>query len=150
MQGTSSLACTRQLQSKTGEGLAGLCRQFGCTQLQFLGSARTASSVVVVPTPTDPMGFLKSTRDFKAPSAAKEVSFSLSFFLSFFLSWVLKPQFVAQNPRDCLSCFLSFFLFFFLSFFLSWVLKPQFVAQNPRDCPGPLPASLGADCRRVD
>jgi len=26
----------------------------------------------VVPTPTDPMGFLKSTRDFKAPSAVKE------------------------------------------------------------------------------
>jgi len=25
-----------------------------------------------VPTPTDPMGFLKSTRDFRAPSAAKE------------------------------------------------------------------------------
>ena len=72
VQGTSSLACARQVQSKAGEGLSGLCWQFECTQLQFLGSARTASSVVVVPTPTDPMGFLKRTRDFKAPSAAKE------------------------------------------------------------------------------
>ena len=29
-------------------------------------SARTASSVAVVPTPTDPMGFCKRTRDLKA------------------------------------------------------------------------------------
>ena len=35
-------------------------------------SARTASSVVVVPTPTDPMEFRKSTRDLKARSAANE------------------------------------------------------------------------------
>ena len=72
MQGTSRLACARQIQSVASEGLAGLRRQLQCTQLQFLESARTASSVVVVPTPTDPMGFLKSTRDFRAPSAAKE------------------------------------------------------------------------------
>ena len=72
MQGTSRLACARQIQSVASEGLAGLRRQLECTQLQFLESARTASSVVVVPTPTDPMGFLKSTRDFRAPSAAKE------------------------------------------------------------------------------
>jgi len=50
------LACARQVQSKAGEGLAGLCWQFGCTQLQLLGSARAANSV----------------------------SFFLSFFLSFF------------------------------------------------------------------
>jgi len=37
-------------------------------------SARTASSVVVVPTPMDPMEFRKSTRDLKAQSAAKEHS----------------------------------------------------------------------------
>jgi len=46
--------------------------QVGCTQLQFLGSAGAARSVVVVPTPTDPMGILKSTRDLKAPGAVKE------------------------------------------------------------------------------
>jgi hypothetical protein len=72
VQGTSRLACARQIQSVASEGLAGLRRQLECTQLQFLESARTASSVVVMPTPTDPMGFLKSTRDFRAPSAAKE------------------------------------------------------------------------------
>jgi len=37
-------------------------------------SARTASSVVVVPTPTDTMEFRKSTRDLKAQSTAKEHS----------------------------------------------------------------------------
>jgi len=72
VQGTSSLACARQVQNKAGEGLAGLRQQFECTQLQFLESARTASSVVGVPAFTDQMGFLKSTRDFKGPSAAKE------------------------------------------------------------------------------
>ena len=72
MQGTSRLACARQVQSVASEGLAGLRQQLECTQLQFLESARTASSVVMVPTPTDPMGFLKSTRNFKALSAAKE------------------------------------------------------------------------------
>ena len=41
-------------------------------QLQLLGSARAAHSVVVVPTSTDPMGILKSTREFKAPGAGKE------------------------------------------------------------------------------
>ena len=35
-------------------------------------SAGTTSSVVVVPTPTDPMGFRKSTQDVEALSAAKE------------------------------------------------------------------------------
>jgi len=66
------LACARQVQSKAGEGLAGLCWQFGCTQLQLLGSARAANSVVVVPTSTDPMGILKSTREFKTPGSGKE------------------------------------------------------------------------------
>jgi len=37
-----------------------------------LGDARATSSVVVVPTPTDPMVFRKSTRDVKAQSAVKE------------------------------------------------------------------------------
>jgi len=55
-----------------GEGLTGLCWQFGCTQVQLLGSARAANSVVAVPTSTDPMGILKSTREFKAPGAGKE------------------------------------------------------------------------------
>jgi len=36
------------------------------------GSAGKASSVVVVPTPTDPVKFCKSTRDVKVLSAAKE------------------------------------------------------------------------------
>jgi len=66
------LACARQVKSKAGEGLTGLCWQFGYTQLQLLGSARAANSVVVVPTSTDPMGILKSTREFKAPGAGKE------------------------------------------------------------------------------
>ena len=66
------LACARQVQSKAGEGLTGLCWQFGCTQVQLLGSARAANSVVAVPTSTDPMGILKSTREFKAPGAGKE------------------------------------------------------------------------------
>jgi len=69
MQG---LACARQIQSKAGERLAGLRWQFGCTQLQLLGSARAVNSVVVVPTSTDPMGILKSTREFKEPGAGKE------------------------------------------------------------------------------
>ena len=34
--------------------------------------ARVANSVDVVPTSTDPMGILKSTREFKAPGAVKE------------------------------------------------------------------------------
>jgi len=37
----------------------------------LLGSARAANSVVAVPTSTDPMGILKSTREFKAPGAGK-------------------------------------------------------------------------------
>ena len=72
VQGTSSLACARQVQSKVGEGSGGLRWQFGSTQLQSLGSAQAASSVVVVPTPTEPMGIFKSTQDFKAPGAVKE------------------------------------------------------------------------------
>ena len=46
--------------------------QIECTQLQLSGSARTAGSVVVLPTPADPMGFRKSTRDVEAQGAAKE------------------------------------------------------------------------------
>jgi len=61
-----------QVQSKAGEGSGGLRWQFGSTHLQSLGSARAARSVVVVPTPTDPMGIYKSTQDFKAPGAVKE------------------------------------------------------------------------------
>ena len=63
------MACARQVQSKAGEGLAGLGWQFGYTQLQFLGSARTVRSVVVVPTST--MVILKSSREFKTPGAVK-------------------------------------------------------------------------------
>jgi len=37
-----------------------------------LGERSSRYGVVVVPTPADPMGFLKSTRDVKARSAAKE------------------------------------------------------------------------------
>jgi len=66
------LACARQVQSKVGEGLEGLRWQFGCTQLQFLGSARVPISVVVVPTSTDPMGILKSSRELKVPGAVKD------------------------------------------------------------------------------
>jgi len=40
VQGTSRLACARQVQSKAGEGLAWVHRQIECTQLQFWGSAR--------------------------------------------------------------------------------------------------------------
>jgi len=40
VQGTSRLACARQVQSKAGEGLAWVRRQIECTQLQFWGSAR--------------------------------------------------------------------------------------------------------------
>jgi len=72
VQRTSGLACARQVQSKAGEGSGGLCWQFGSTQLQSLGSTRAASSVVVVPTSTDPMGIFKNTQDFKAPGAVKE------------------------------------------------------------------------------
>jgi len=38
----------------------------------ILGSAETGSSVVVGPTPTDPVEFRKCARDLKALSAAKE------------------------------------------------------------------------------
>jgi len=59
-------------QSQTGEGLAGRRQQIKCTQLQLSGSARTAGSVVVLPTPADPMGFRRSTRDVEVQSAAQE------------------------------------------------------------------------------
>ena len=62
----------RAVQSQAGEGLAGQGQQIKCTQLQLSGSARTAGSVVVLPTPADPMGFCRSTRDVEAQSAAKE------------------------------------------------------------------------------
>ena len=66
------LACARQVQSKGGEGLPGLFWLFGCMEVHLLGSARDVNSVVVIPTSTDPMGILKSTREFKAPGANKE------------------------------------------------------------------------------
>ena len=62
----------RAVQIQAGERLAGRRQQSKCTQLQFLGSARTAGNVVVLPTPADPMGFRRSTRDVEAQSAAKE------------------------------------------------------------------------------
>jgi len=40
VQGTSRLACARQVQSEAGEGLSWVRRQIECTQLQFWGSAR--------------------------------------------------------------------------------------------------------------
>ena len=73
VQGTSRLACVRQVQSQADGGLARLCQQIKCTQyVQFLGSAREARSVVVLPAPMDPMGFRKSTRDAKTQSAVEE------------------------------------------------------------------------------
>jgi len=69
---TSRLARARQVRSQEGGGQAGLRWQIECTQRQFLGSARTPSSVVVVPTPTGPMEFRKSARDLKEQSAGKE------------------------------------------------------------------------------
>jgi len=56
-----------------------------------LGERSSKYGVVVVPTPADPMRFLKSTRDVKARSAAKEhtnavgvfPTFSIFVFLSF-------------------------------------------------------------------
>ena len=71
-QGTSRLACARQVRDQAGRGQAGLRWQMECTQRQSLRSARTASSVVVVPTPAGPMEFCKSTRDLKEQSAGKE------------------------------------------------------------------------------
>jgi len=71
VQGTSRSACGQQVRSQAGGGLAGLRQQieFAAT---VLGDARATSSMVVVPTPTDPMVFRKSTRDVKARCAAKE------------------------------------------------------------------------------
>ena len=69
---TSSKVKRRAVQSQAGGGLAGRRQQIECTQLQLSGSARTVGSVVVLPTPADPMGFRKSTRDVEAQGAAKE------------------------------------------------------------------------------
>jgi len=69
---TSRLARARQVQSQEDGGQTGLRWKIECTQRQFLGSARTDSSVVVVPTSTGPMEFRKSTRDLKEQSAEKE------------------------------------------------------------------------------
>jgi len=52
VQGTSRSACALQVQSQADRGLTRLRHQIKCTQLQFLGSARAARSVVVLPTPT--------------------------------------------------------------------------------------------------
>ena len=62
---TSRLARARQVQSQEGGGQTGLRWQIQCTQRQFLGSARTDNSVVVVSTPTGAMEFCQSTRDLK-------------------------------------------------------------------------------------
>ena len=40
--------------------------------MQLSRSARAAGSVVVLPTPADPMGFRRSTRDVEAQSATQE------------------------------------------------------------------------------
>jgi len=69
---TSSKVKRRAVQSQAGGGLAGQRQQIECMQLQLSGSARTAGSVVVLPTPADPMGFRKSTRDVKAQGTEKE------------------------------------------------------------------------------
>jgi len=69
---TSRLGRARQVENQEGGGQTGLRWQIEYTQRQFLGSARTTSSVVVVPTPTGPMEFHKSTQDLKEQSAAKE------------------------------------------------------------------------------
>jgi len=52
---TSRLARARQVRSQEGGGQAGLRWRIECTQRQFLGSAKTSISVVVVPTPMGPM-----------------------------------------------------------------------------------------------
>ena len=69
VQGTNRLVCARKVQSQTGGGVESLRQKIKYTQLQFLGSARAARSVVVLPTPT---GFRKSTRDAKTRSAVEE------------------------------------------------------------------------------
>ena len=68
--GTIKLACASQFQNKGGEGLEWIHQQIEYTRLQFWVRARVVSSVVVVPTPTDPMGV---PRDFKVRSATKEI-----------------------------------------------------------------------------
>ena len=49
----------RAIQSQAGEGLAGRQQQIKCTQLQLSGSARTAGSVVVLPTPAGPKEYAR-------------------------------------------------------------------------------------------
>jgi len=59
VQGTSRLARARQVQSQAGVGLARLRQQIKCTQyVKFLGSARAARSVVVLPAPMKREAFL--------------------------------------------------------------------------------------------
>ena len=69
---TNNKVKRRAVQSQAGEGLAGRRQQIERTQLQLSGSARAAGSVVVLPTPADPMGFRRSARDVETQSAVKE------------------------------------------------------------------------------
>jgi len=69
---TNNQVEVRAVQSQAGEGIAGRRQQIKCSQLQLLGSARTSGSVVVLPTPADPMGFRRSTRDVEKQSAVEE------------------------------------------------------------------------------
>ena len=70
--GNEQVGIRAQGSAQADGGLAGLRRQIECMQPQFLRSTRAARREDVVPTPTDPMEFLKSRRDLKAQSAAKE------------------------------------------------------------------------------
>ena len=54
MQGTSRLACARQVQSQAGGGLARLRQQVKCTQLQFLGPRRQKAQRRPRPAPGQP------------------------------------------------------------------------------------------------
>jgi len=77
-------------------------------------SARTASSVVVVPTPTDPMEFHKSTQDLKAQSAAKEHSNELRGDGRDL--WVRRPGAGPGQSTARSKFFLAAFIFFALVF----------------------------------
>ena len=55
---------------RRGVGRATTADQVHATR--FSGRARTADSVVVFPTPADPMGFRRSTRDVETQRAVKE------------------------------------------------------------------------------
>ena len=64
-----------QAQGGSEPGRRGASRAMTADQVHAAavsGSARTAGSVVVLPTPADPIGFRRSTRDVEAQSAAKE------------------------------------------------------------------------------